>query len=75
MDNYSDNLDVKVLLSKEEYDEKFSQVSEEIDRTCTHKCERSGTSSCRLVNTGFINILLIQKIILNILKVNHTSIL
>jgi hypothetical protein len=30
MDNYSDNLDVEVLLFKEEYDEKFSQVTEEI---------------------------------------------
>jgi hypothetical protein len=75
MDNYSDNLDVEVLLFKEEYDEKFSQVTEEIDRIYTQKRERSGTSSRRLVNTSFINTLLIQKIILNILKVNHTSIL
>jgi hypothetical protein len=28
MDNYSDKLDVEVLLSKKEYDEKFSQVTE-----------------------------------------------
>jgi hypothetical protein len=43
-------------LRPEEYDERHSQITEEIDRTNTQKRRRSGTCSHRLINTSFINI-------------------
>jgi hypothetical protein len=64
MDNYSDDLNVEVLLSKDENDEKFSQVTKELDHMYKQKREGSGISSHMLVNIVFKRLLLTHKIIL-----------
>ena len=57
----SDDIDVERLSSKEEYDEKPSQVIEKIEHTNTQKRGRSCTGSRRLVYATFINIWITPK--------------
>jgi hypothetical protein len=56
MDNMLDDIDVEGLLSKEEYNETLSQVTEEIDHINMQKYGRYSTSSHKSVYTNFTNI-------------------
>jgi hypothetical protein len=57
----SDDVDVEGSFSKEEYNEKNSQVTKEIECTYLQKRGKSGIGSRRLVSTTFTNILLTPK--------------